>query len=171
MKHTPKETHHTVETFIEAFKNELKIEHIKKKFPKNNLTKNEIEALKELSIRDDIIITKTDKGRVAVIIDVQHYINAANRQRNSKSPNRIEEKKSQQCNQGTKICKITRRKDSDKAGSLKSKNTGVLYVSKNTKTRKPRTMMISSVNCHMALYISIRRSPSTTSSQKIKVLR
>ena len=137
MKHTPKETHHTVETFIEAFKNELKIEHIKKKFPKNNLTKNEIEALKELSLRDDIIITKTDKGRVVVIIDVKYYINAANRQRNSKSPNRIEEKKSQQCSQRTKICKITRRKDSDKAGSLKSKNTDVLYVSKIQKPENP----------------------------------
>ena len=42
---TSKEKHHAVETFIEAFKNELqKEEHIKKKLSKNNLTQNEIEA-------------------------------------------------------------------------------------------------------------------------------
>ena len=76
---TPKETHRTVETFIEAFKNELqKEEQIKKKLPKNNLTKSEIEALKELSIRDDTIITKADKGEVIVIINVDNYINKAN---------------------------------------------------------------------------------------------
>ena len=51
---TPKETHNTVETFIEVFKNEsLKEEPLKKKPPERNLTKNEIEALKDLSIRDD----------------------------------------------------------------------------------------------------------------------
>ena len=46
---TPKETHNTVETFIEAFKNELlEEEPLKKKPPKRNLAKNEIEALKAL---------------------------------------------------------------------------------------------------------------------------
>ena len=70
---------------IEDFKNELqKEEHIKKKFSENNLTKNEVEALKELSIRDDIIITKSDKGGVIVIINVDNYINKANWQLNSK---------------------------------------------------------------------------------------
>ena len=70
---------------IEDFKNELqKEEHTKKKFSENNLTKNEVEALKELSIRDDIIITKADKGGVIVIINVDNYINKANWQLNSK---------------------------------------------------------------------------------------
>ena len=70
---------------IEDFKNELqKEEHIKKKFSENNLTKNEVEALKELSIRDDIIITKADKGGDIVIINVDNYINKANWQLNSK---------------------------------------------------------------------------------------
>ena len=84
---TPKETHNTAETFIEAFKSKLqKEDHIKKKLPKNNLAKNEI-ALKNLSIRDDIIVTKADKGGVVVIIDVDDvddYIDEANRQLNNK---------------------------------------------------------------------------------------
>ena len=48
------------------------------------------------------------------------------------------EKKSKKCNQRTKICKITRRKDGDKAGNLRSKNTGTLNVSKNIPARKPK---------------------------------
>ena len=60
---TPKETHCTIETFIKVFKNELqKEEQIKKKLTKSNLTKNHIEALKGLSVRNGIIITKAGKG-------------------------------------------------------------------------------------------------------------
>ena len=48
----------------------MKIEEkIKKAIPKSNLTKNETDALKQLSQRDDIIITKAGKGGEVVIID------------------------------------------------------------------------------------------------------
>ena len=48
---TPKETHQTVEKFIGQFKNKLQKEgHVKKKLSKKDLTKNEIEALKDQSI-------------------------------------------------------------------------------------------------------------------------
>ena len=48
----------------------MKIEEkIKKAIPKSNLTKIETDALKQLSQRDDIIITKADKGGEVVIID------------------------------------------------------------------------------------------------------
>ena len=48
----------------------MKIEEkIKKAIPKSNLTKNETDALKQLSQRDDIIIPKADKGGEVVIID------------------------------------------------------------------------------------------------------
>ena len=40
--------------------------------------------MEDLSIRDDIIITKTDKGGALVILDVDDYINEANRQLNNK---------------------------------------------------------------------------------------
>ena len=67
---TPNETHHTVEIFIEAFKNKLQKEkHIKTKLPRNNLTKNEI-ALKGLSMRDYIIVTRADENEAVLITDV-----------------------------------------------------------------------------------------------------
>ena len=47
------------------------------------------------------------------------------------------EKKSEQCNQRTKIYKITRRKDNDKARTSRSKKTNVSSISKNTQVRKP----------------------------------
>ena len=78
---TPKETQHLVETFIKAFKNESEKGG---QFPKNNLNENKIEALKDLNIRDDIVITKADKGAAVAIIDVGDYINEANLQLNNK---------------------------------------------------------------------------------------
>ena len=45
-----------------------------KEKPYNNLTKNERTSMKELSEREDIIITKADKGDAAVIVDVKDYI-------------------------------------------------------------------------------------------------
>ena len=67
----PKETNHTVETLSEAFSKKLKIEEkIKKAIPKSNLTKNEIDALQQLSQIDDTIITKADKGGAVAINDV-----------------------------------------------------------------------------------------------------
>ena len=82
---------------------------MKKKLPKNNPTKNEIEALKDLSIRDNIIITKADKGRAVVIIDAVDYISEVNRQLNKEFYKKLPSdkkknlnRKSQQCNQKTK---------------------------------------------------------------------
>ena len=89
---TLKETHHTVETLTKAsFKNELLKETHIKKLPKINLTKTE--TLNVLSLKDDIIIiiiiiviiiiitiTKAEKDSAVVIVDVEDYINEANRQ-------------------------------------------------------------------------------------------
>ena len=77
-KWIPKETYHTVETFIETLNKELKIEEKVKK-----ATPNERDALLELSQRDDIIITKPDKGGAIVVINVDDYIQEANRQLNN----------------------------------------------------------------------------------------
>ena len=46
-----------------------------KPIPKDNLTKFEREALKNIQQRDAIIITKADKGRVVATMDVEDYIN------------------------------------------------------------------------------------------------
>ena len=45
-----------------------------------NLTKDEIKALKKLETRDDIVITKADKGGAVVIMDVDSYVKEAKRQ-------------------------------------------------------------------------------------------
>ena len=61
-KWTPNKNHHTVLAYIEATQRELEKEQTKmKEKPYNNLTKNERTSMKELSEREDIIITKADK--------------------------------------------------------------------------------------------------------------
>ena len=55
----------------------------KKATPKSNLTKNQTDPLQQLSQRDDIIITKADKGEAVVIIDVYDYMREVNRQLNN----------------------------------------------------------------------------------------
>ena len=50
-----------------------------KKQPKQNLTKGELEALKQLEKRQDIIISNAGKGG-AVIMDTDKYIEEADRQ-------------------------------------------------------------------------------------------
>ena len=81
-KWRPDKNHHTVETYMEATKNTLETEeqnNSKNKYY-NNLTKRERKALKELTDRNDIIITKVDKGGAAVIINVEDYVKEAEHQ-------------------------------------------------------------------------------------------
>ena len=67
---TPNTNHHTVLTHIEVTQRELEKEQTKmKEKPYNNQTKNERTSMKELSEREDIIITKLDKGGAVVIVD------------------------------------------------------------------------------------------------------
>ena len=48
--------------------------------PKPKLFKGEQNAIEELAKRKDIIITNSDKGSAVVIMEVEKYINEANRQ-------------------------------------------------------------------------------------------
>ena len=82
---TPKENHHSIETFIKAVNKS--VESVIRGNPiksKSNLDKRERErdALKELSERTDMLITNADKGGAAVILETKDYINEANRQLN-----------------------------------------------------------------------------------------
>ena len=71
-------------TYIEATQRELKKEQTKmKEKPYNSLTKTERTSMKELTKREDIIITKADKGGALVIVDVKYYIKEAERQLNN----------------------------------------------------------------------------------------
>ena len=54
-----------------------------KEKPYNNLTKNERTSMRELSERDDIIITIAGKGVAAVIVAVKEYIKEPEQQLNN----------------------------------------------------------------------------------------
>ena len=76
---TPKDNHHTVETFKQAFQNDLEKEkQTLKQIPPSSLPKKEKNALKTLREREDIFITKADKGGAVVIIGADDYIKEAN---------------------------------------------------------------------------------------------
>ena len=70
-----------VETFISAINHDVKSSKAKK-FPRDNLSKSEREALLNLQKRHGIIIPKADKGGAVVILDIKDYISEANRQLN-----------------------------------------------------------------------------------------
>ena len=78
----PRQVHHTINTFCEAITRETQNQPNQRK-PQNNLTKEQIEVIKELKSRDDVIITKADKGGAVVIMDVTSYIAEADRQLNN----------------------------------------------------------------------------------------
>ena len=51
-----------------------------KKLSKNNLTDTDKTAIEYFSKRNDLVITKADKGRATVILDIKDYIAKANEQ-------------------------------------------------------------------------------------------
>ena len=73
--------HHSIETFIEATRNEINNEIEKTKQPVySNLSVKEQKALQELQSRDNIVITDAVKGGMVVIFDVEDYIKETERQ-------------------------------------------------------------------------------------------
>ena len=82
---TPDKNHHTIDTFVEAVKKDIECNKtFKPKQPHPNLDKGEREAIKELSKREDIIITNVHKGGAVVFVDTNDYIKEAERQLNDK---------------------------------------------------------------------------------------
>ena len=78
---TPENSHHSVNTFISLVQNEID-SHEVQNFPADNLTKQERIALSEIENRNDIIVTKADKGGAVVIMDIQKYKNECYKQLN-----------------------------------------------------------------------------------------
>ena len=77
----PNNNHQSIETFIEATRNEINHEIEKTKRPNySNLSVKEQKALQELQFRDDIVTTDADKGGAVVILDVEDYVKEAERQ-------------------------------------------------------------------------------------------
>ena len=79
-KWIPPKPHHTVNTFIESFQNQIKRDPRSKLKEKNNLSKEEEKALNNLEKRDDIIIINADKGGAITILDTEDYVKEAQRQ-------------------------------------------------------------------------------------------
>ena len=112
--------------------------------PKPNLFKGEQNAIEELAKRKDIIITNSDKGSAVVIMEVEKYINEANRQLSYK------------CNY-KKLQEDPMQKYSNLVNNLKNwladwnlstdKPQGFhpRYIKKKKKTGRP---VINSINCH-----------------------
>ena len=128
-------------------KNSIKNRNLtKKKIPKSNLTKNEADALQQLSQRDDTIITKADKGGTVVIIDVNGYIREANRQLDNtdfdkKIPNDPTESNRNKVNNTInefKLQMLLNDTTEKKSSNLRSKNTKFLYATENPQTRQSR---------------------------------
>ena len=76
----PKNTHHSVKSYIEAVNNDIENENNPSNKNHNNLTKGELAALKSFMNREDIIITQADKGGGVCIISLDDYIKEAKKQ-------------------------------------------------------------------------------------------
>ena len=111
--------------------------------------------MKDLSIRDNIKITKADKCGAIVIIDVDNYINEANQQINNKEFYKeiSNDPTEMKVNNVIKEIKSARSRDQKIATKLEVQEakTPVFYMfPKIHKPDNPGRPMISSVNCHRA---------------------
>ena len=131
------------------------VEKIKKAIPKSHLTKNETDALQQLSQRDNII-TKADKGGAVVIIDIDDYIREANRQLNNtdfykKIPNDPTESNRNKVNISINEFKLQRLLDHTTAKNLQNLEARIpnLYTQPKIHIKgNPDRPVISSLNCH-----------------------
>ena len=72
---------HCVQAYADALKDE--IQYCKRNHPKQNTTKREMDALKRLSERTDIVIKRADKGGATVVCSANWYEEEAARQLNN----------------------------------------------------------------------------------------
>ena len=78
---TPPNNHYAINIYVEGVKKD--IEQSKTVTPRKiwyDLSKDEKVLLKDLSKRDDIIITNADKGGAVAIMDVNDYVTESKRQ-------------------------------------------------------------------------------------------
>ena len=112
--------------------------------------------MKDLSIRDDIILTKADKGAAVVIIDVDDYINKVDRQLNNQefykeTPNDPTELNRKKVNNAIKELTSARLLDKKIATKLEvqeAKASAFYIFPKMYKPGNPGRLVKSSVNCH-----------------------
>ena len=123
-----------------------------------NETKKEIEALKDLNIRDDKTITKTDKGEVVVIIDSNYYISEANRQLNNKGfykeisnePTELNRKKAKNAIKELKSGRLLDKKIATNLGVQEEKASTFYMFPKKHKPENQGRPLINPINYHTA---------------------
>ena len=123
---------------------------------KPSLSKGEQKAMEELAKRKDIIITNADEGGAVVIMDVEKYINKANRQLSDKRNYKTLQDDptlhhSKLVNDTINRFKKVNLLSKKLADGLKSVNpeTPKFYISpKIHKENNPGRQVINSVNCH-----------------------
>ena len=171
-KWRPDKNHHTIETYIEATKNALETEeqnNSKNKYY-NNLTKGERKALKELAERNDIIITKADKGGAVVITDVEDYVKEAEHQLNNKDAYKKLQYEPTQTHTRLVNDTISRFKNDKRITENIAKGLQVQQPEtpkfctrpKIHKTGNPGHPVVSSVNCHtntISKYVDFHLQP------------
>ena len=154
-KWEPKKVHHSVDTFIEAVTQETNKQFTNSK-QHNNLTQEEIKAMNELKSREDIIITRADKGGAVIIMDVEKYIEEAQRQLSNQNAYKKLSIDPTQAYTDTINRTIDGFKDENllsvkMADLLKTQNprTSRMYLlPKIHKVENPGRPVISSVECH-----------------------
>ena len=144
-----------VETFITAINHDIKSSKTKK-LPRDNLTKSERKALINLQKRNDIIITKADKGGAVVILDIKDYIDEANRQLNDTNnyeqldfdPTELHTEKIKSEINNLKNENLLTLRTANSLLEEKIKTPEFHLLLKIHKANNPGRPVISSVNCH-----------------------
>ena len=129
-----------------------------KEKPYNNLTKSKRTRMKELSEREDIIITKADKGGAVVIVDVKDYIKEAERQLNNtenyrklqEDPTATNMKLVNDTIERFKKQKLINEKVAEGLKRNDPKTAKFYLQPKILKEGNPGRPVVSSVNCHTA---------------------
>ena len=154
---TPDKNHHTIDTFVEAVKEDIECtKTFKPKQPHPNLEKGERKAIKEPFKRGVIIVTNADKGEAVVIVDTNDYIKEAERQLNDKGNYHVLPQEStlginSLANQAIDCFKKEKLITDKTADGLKTSDprTPRFYIfPKIHKSGSPGCPVVSSVDCH-----------------------
>ena len=120
------------------------------------MSKKEEDALQNLSKRDDIIIAKADKGGAIVIVDVDDYIQEANRQLDNKEfykkltidPTEINRIKVNRTINEIKSSHLLNEKIANDLLSSEAKTPQFKMLPKVYKEGNPGRPVVSSIDCH-----------------------
>lgn len=155
----PPNVHHTVSTFAEdltrKIENCLEAESTTRGNGKN-LSKAEQEALENLKKREEIVITKADKGGAVVVQDVAEYVKEANRQladtnfykKLKENPTSVNAALVENALDDLKHRSLLEGKLADKLKPVNPRTPQMYLLPKIHKPNNPGRPVVSSVGCH-----------------------